>query len=119
MSPDFEAHLFFYKPYPGNPLADQLREAGYTLPSTLEEWARFDFVGTSSPWISTSIRRRVEAFGFYLRTGFSRGSWWWAPQRVIARLRCRFRRFEFPVEKVLAERLKATLGRADFIVSAE
>ena len=113
MSPDFEAHLFFYKPYPGNPLADQLGEAGYTLPSTLDEWARFDFVGTSSPWISTRIRRRVEAFGFYLRTGFSRGSWWWAPRRAIARLRCRFRRFEFPVEKVLAERLKATLGRAD------
>lgn len=113
MSPDFEAHLFFYKPYPGNPLADQLSRAGYALPSTLEEWARFDFVGTSSPWVSPGVRRRVEAFRFYLRTGFSRGSWWRAPQRAIARLRCRYRRFEWPVEKVLAERLAATPGRAD------
>ncbi len=103
ISPDFELHVFFYKPYPGNPLAAKLAESGYALPATLEEWARLDFVDGPTPWIEPKLRRKVDAFRFYQRTGFACGPWWRAPQRAIARLRCRRGRFELPIEKVLAE----------------
>ena len=106
MSPDFEIALFFYKPYPGNPLAAKLADSGYALPGTLEEWARFDFVDSRDPWIKPTLRREVDALRFYLRTGFARGPWWRSPQRAMARLRCRHNRFELPVEKAMTEWLR-------------
>ena len=33
----FELAVFYYKPYPGNPLADAHRAAGHPYPSTLAE----------------------------------------------------------------------------------
>lgn len=106
MDPAFEIAMFFYKPYPGNPLADRLAAMGHPLPETIDEWARFDFVNRSSPWISPALRREVERFRFYQRTGYARGPWWRVPERAIARLRCRMRRFELPVEKLLIERVR-------------
>ena len=106
MDPAFEIAMFFYKPYPGNPLADRLAAMGHPLPETIDEWARFDFVNRSSPWISSALRREVERFRFYQRTGYARGPWWRVPERAIARLRCRMRRFELPVEKLLIERVR-------------
>ncbi len=114
MSPDFEVHMFFYKPYPGSPLAAELAGSGCVLPRTLEEWSGFDFVDSPSPWVKPNLRREVEAFQFYLRTGFSRGPWWRIPQRALARQRCRYRRFELPLEKVLIEWLgKFSWRRSD------
>ena len=38
MSSDFELAIFYFKPYPGNPIADRLQAKGFELPSTLEAW---------------------------------------------------------------------------------
>ncbi len=54
MSDDFEAAIFFYKPYPGNELADRVAADRYPFPCTLEEWADFDYVGSAGPWVSKS-----------------------------------------------------------------
>ena len=102
--------MFFYTPYPGNPLAARLAESGFAPPQTLNAWARFDLGTRAGPWIHARLRRQVEAYRFYLRTGFSNGPWWRAPQRVIARLRCRHRRLELPIEQKLVDWIKAPLG---------
>ena len=48
MSPNFELGIFYFKPYPGNAIADQLLKEGYSFPNGLEEWAGFDYVGSAN-----------------------------------------------------------------------
>ena len=49
MSPGFETPIFYFKPYPGSSLTDDAVRDGYTLPCTLDEWARFDFSAPPAP----------------------------------------------------------------------
>jgi len=41
LSPNFEVSVFYYRPYPGNPITDQLERSGVPLPHTLDDWAAF------------------------------------------------------------------------------
>ena len=42
-SPRFETPLFYFKPYPGSRITEEMMQAGYEPPSTLDEWARVRF----------------------------------------------------------------------------
>lgn len=106
MSPDFEVTLFYYKPYPGNEIADMLLRRGYEFPRTLEEWATFDYVGSSGPWVSAEKRELVEGFKFYQRIAWGRPTALRAPLQAVARWRCRRDFYAVPVEKVLIEQLR-------------
>jgi radical SAM superfamily enzyme YgiQ (UPF0313 family) len=106
MSDDFEAAIFFYKPYPGNELADHVAAANYPFPCTLEEWADFDYVGSAGPWVSEEKYRRVERFKFYQKYAYGRHSHALArPLRVLSRWRLQRDFYSFPVEQKLVERL--------------
>lgn len=106
MSPGFTTPIFYFKPYPGSKITDEVVAQGYQLPRTLDEWADFDYVGGSSgPWVSEERFRLVERFKFYNKAAFRRSGWYLAPLQWLARQRMRFDFFEFPVEKILAERL--------------
>ncbi len=48
MSPDFELGIFYFKPYPGNAIADQLTQENFQFPRGLQEWSKFDYVGSSN-----------------------------------------------------------------------
>lgn len=104
MSSAFEVALFYYKPYPGNPLADALAEQNFEWPGDLEAWSDFDYVGTPSSWLDQRIKRRIERFKFYQRIGWSRSSWTRAPVQALARWRCMNEMYGVPVEKLLIER---------------
>lgn len=106
MHPSFEVSVFYYRPYPGNPITDQLERSGVQLPRTLEEWAAFEDQPSSSAWVNRQRRLRVERFRFYQRLGWSHPSLWRRPIQALARWRCRTDRYGFPVEKVLLERLR-------------
>jgi radical SAM superfamily enzyme YgiQ (UPF0313 family) len=106
LSPSFELAIFYYKPYPGNPLADMHRAAGHPFPSTLDEWARFDYVGSPSPWLDAGRRRLIERFKFYQRIGWSRPTAIRAPVQALARWRCRRDAYALPIEKTVIERLR-------------
>ena len=103
MSPDFETPIFYFRPYPGSPITDEAVAAGHVLPSTLEEWADFDFIGAAGPWVSPELFRRVERFKFYQRLGWSRRRPWLRPLQALARWRCDRERYALPVEKVVAD----------------
>lgn len=57
-----DVKLHFYAPYPGTPLFDEAVRAGFKNPSTLEEWARFDYYTIETPWIDSKWEQIVHNF---------------------------------------------------------
>ncbi|MBI4546094.1 MAG: B12-binding domain-containing radical SAM protein [Gemmatimonadetes bacterium] len=106
MSPAFEVAIFYYKPYPGNPIADKLLADGHAFPRMLEEWAEFDYVGSSGPWVSREKQARIERFKFYQRVAWSRPQLARLPLQAVARWRCKRDAYAFPVEKLVVEWLR-------------
>lgn len=107
MSPDFEVAIFFYRPYPGNEIADGLAAAQYQFPTTLEEWADFDYVGATGPWVSPDKFTRVERFKFYQKYAYGRHSHPLArPLQALARWRVERDFYHWPVEKSVVETLR-------------
>jgi len=106
MSPDFELGIFYFKPYPGNAIADELTKAGYRFPAGLEEWAEFDYVGSSNDWINARQYRQIEAFKFYQRIGWNRSNVLLSPVKKMAQWRCAANRYAFPFEKIIYEWIK-------------
>jgi radical SAM superfamily enzyme YgiQ (UPF0313 family) len=106
LSPDFEVAVFYYKPYPGNDIAEMLLRQGYQFPRTLEDWAAFDYVGSSSPWTTREQYELVERFKFYQRIAWSRPTALRAPLQALARWRCARDTYAFPIEKVIFERMR-------------
>ena len=78
---------------------------GYRLPSTLEEWAAFDFIATSNEWVSAEQERMIERFKFYNRFAWGPERWFKWPLQKISRWRCERDDYRLPVEKFLVERL--------------
>lgn len=107
MSPDFEVSVFFFRPYPGNPIADELLASGYKFPTTLEGWADFDYVGGHEAWVTPDQWRRIERFKFYQRHAFGRLRhplrW---PLSVVSRWRVNRGYYDFPLEKMIVEALR-------------
>jgi anaerobic magnesium-protoporphyrin IX monomethyl ester cyclase len=101
-NPEFETPIFYYRPYPGNPMADRSADEGYVFPRGLEQWADFDYVGGRGPWITPERWRRVERFKFYTRHAWKPGAWRW-PLRTASKWRCDRDWYGLPVEKVLVE----------------
>jgi radical SAM superfamily enzyme YgiQ (UPF0313 family) len=105
MHPRFETPIFYYRPYPGNPIANDARARGYRFPRGLQEWADFDYVGARGPWISSHRWQQVERFKFYSRHAWQPGVWRW-PLRTASRWRCEHDWYRVPVEKALVELLR-------------
>jgi hypothetical protein len=106
MSPRFELAIFYFKPYPGNLIADQLLRDGYRFPQGLEEWANFDYVGSRNEWISNTQMRQVESFRFYQRIGWNDTMPLLSPVRKLARWRCQNHYYHLPLERRLYEWLR-------------
>lgn len=107
MSPDFEAAIFYFRPYPGNPIAESLLRDGYRFPATLEAWADFDYIGGREEWVTRAQWQRIERFKFYQRYAFGRNRHMlrWPLQRV-SRWRVARHFYSFPIEKAIVERIR-------------
>ena len=101
-NPAFETPIFYYRPYPGNPLAELCAERGYVFPKGLEEWADFDYVGGRGPWITADQWKKVERFKFYARHAWKPGAWRW-PLRTASQWRCEHDWYGLPVEKLIVD----------------
>jgi radical SAM superfamily enzyme YgiQ (UPF0313 family) len=106
MSPNFETPVFFFKPYPGSRITAEVVKNGYRLPQTLEEWAEFDFIGSSGPWVTPEKHSLVERFKFYNRVAWGPEHWYRRPLQRVARWRCERDFYRAPVEKAVIERIK-------------
>ena len=104
MSPRFETPIFYYKPYPGSALADNVQDQ---VPRSLDEWANFDYVaGAAGQWVSPEVYERVERFKFYNSMAWGPETRARRPLQRIARWRARNDYYSFPVEKYLVEKLR-------------
>ena len=106
MSPIFDTPIFYFKPYPGSVITQQVVANGYTLPQTTKEWADFDYIGSSGPWVTKEKRKFFERFKFYLKIAYGKHHPILSPLRKIGQWRCDQENFSFPWEKYLAERIK-------------
>lgn len=105
MHPGFTTPIFFFKPYPGSKITEEVVAQGYQLPQTIAEWADFDYIGSSGPWVSDEKYKMVERFKFYNKLAGRQKQWFTAPLQQIAALRCDTHFFKWPVEKFLADTL--------------
>ncbi len=106
LSARFETPIFYYRPYPGTPIAEAARVAGHVFPETLDGWGDFDYVGARGPWITPEQYRRVERLKFYARHAWGPGGAWRLPLRALSRWRCARDQYAFPLEKLVLERLR-------------
>ena len=102
---DFETPIFYYRPYPGNQMAEESAAQGYVFPTGLEQWADFDYVAGRGPWISAEQWRTVERFKFYTRHAWKPGAWRW-PLRATSQWRCRHDFYAMPVEKMIVDLIR-------------
>jgi anaerobic magnesium-protoporphyrin IX monomethyl ester cyclase len=103
--PAFETPIFYYRPYPGNPMAEQAAAQGYVFPQGLEAWADFDYVAGRGPWISPEQWQTVERFKFYTRHAWKPGAWRW-PLRAASQWRCHHDWYAMPVEKMIVDLIR-------------
>jgi anaerobic magnesium-protoporphyrin IX monomethyl ester cyclase len=103
IGPDFQVALFYYRPYPGTPITDDLARRGHPLPRSLDEWAAIEETSAQSPWVNAEKRRLIDRFGFYQRIGWARPTPWRLPVQAIARWRCRRDVYAFPIEKMVVD----------------
>ncbi len=105
MSPKFETPVFYYKPYPGSTITAEVEKKGYKMPSSLEEWADFDYIGSSGPWVSDEKYDYIEKFKFYNRFSGGKERIVKKPLQRISRWRIKNNNFAFPIEKAVIETL--------------
>lgn len=103
LSPDFLTPIYYFKPYPGSELVAEAVERGFRLPSTLAEWATFDYVaGMPGPWVTPEKFELIERFKFYHELAWKRASRReWLVQR-LARYRCMRDFYRWPVEMLFS-----------------
>ncbi len=106
MSPGFETPVFYFKPYPGSPITDEVVAGGHELPDSLDDWAAFDFIGSSGPWVTPKLERYIERIKFYTRHAGGPETWRRRPLQILARWRCRRDFYAVPLEKILMDRLR-------------
>lgn len=104
MSPEFRVSIFYFKPYPGNEIADRLIADGYKMPSGIQQWSDFDYVVKGSPWIPDKKFREIENFKFYQRVAWSKTSFLKKPVQRIAQWRCENANYILPIEKKVYDR---------------
>lgn len=104
MHPKFETPIFYFKPYPGSAITDEVVAQGYKLPQTIHEWAEFDYIGSSGPWMNDAKYQFFEKFKFYMKLGFSAQNKLVYPLQWIAKKRLSKMHFAIPVEFWLYQR---------------
>ena len=102
---NFSTPIFYFKPYPGSKITEDVLKKGYVLPKSIEEWADFDYIGSSGPWVSQEKYTFFERFKFYLKLAYTKQSALYKPLQLLAKFRCKYKFFNIPVEKKIADLL--------------
>lgn len=101
MHPEFSTPIFYFKPYPGSTITDEVIKKGYVLPKSIHEWSDFDYIGSSGPWVSDEKYAFFEKFKFYLKLAYSKQKTIYKPLQIMAKWRCNKLFFGFSFEKKL------------------
>ncbi len=110
MSPDFETPIFYYNPYPGSSIVEELQGHSPLIPQTTQAWSKFGFESASGPWLSQEKLKKTEKFKFYLKVAYSKKSLW--PLNLLAGHRIEHDWYGFPIEKFIYNLLKPQTGNS-------
>jgi radical SAM superfamily enzyme YgiQ (UPF0313 family) len=107
--PNLQTSIYFYSPYPGTELVQDLQARGLRLPERLEDWEDFSIEGAWLPKNKPEFVRRIQNLNFYLRHGYSdpgqsRGR---KLLQGLSRFRCERDWYGFPIERYLARAWRA------------
>jgi len=108
MSSGFDTPVFYYKPYPGSAITDDVVKQGYELPNSTVDWADFDYIGSHGPWVSDEKYQDIENLKFYLKLAYKKLPIFARPVQAAARRRLRNERYGFGWEKVLLKKYYGT-----------
>jgi radical SAM superfamily enzyme YgiQ (UPF0313 family) len=103
MHPSFTTPIFYFKPYPGSKITQEVTKKGFELPATLSEWAKFDYIGSSGPWVDQKKYRLIENFKFYNKLAWRKNPAIFYLFQKIAQFRCEKEMYKFPIEKYMAD----------------
>lgn len=106
MSSTFETPIFYFKPYPGSKITEEVSANGYELPKSIMEWSAFDYIGSSGPWVSKEKYIFVERFKFYNKLSQKRKGIIERSLARVAKWRLSADLYSWPIEKTLFEKLK-------------
>jgi len=104
LHPSFTTPIFYFKPYPGSKITQDVVEQGYKLPTTLDEWAHFDYIGSAGPWVDEEKYKLIERFKFYNKVAWGKRSAIALPLTWMARMRLKMTFFDFPLEKTFYDK---------------
>lgn len=128
LSGNFEINIHFYAPLPGSPLYEEAKKLGYTPPSSLVEWSRYNYYTVQIPWLDKAVEKKVRLFGDLYSDFLYPPTWFLADVelRPIARmvyrllrrlveLRCKLHFYSAPIEKYWLKQIfgKDMLKRGD------
>jgi radical SAM superfamily enzyme YgiQ (UPF0313 family) len=104
-----ETSIYFYSPYPGTELVQDLQSRGLRLPEKLEDWENFNIEGAWLPRNRPGFVRRVRNLNFYLRHGYSLPAQSLARKTLqsLSRFRCDRDWYGIPIERYIAENWRA------------
>lgn len=105
MSPAFETPIFYFKPYPGSKITEDVVKKGYQLPNSTSAWGDFDYIGSKGPWVSPDKYRYFERFKFYIKAAYGKSPFYKLPFKWTAKLRCKLNVYKLPLEKRVFELL--------------
>jgi radical SAM superfamily enzyme YgiQ (UPF0313 family) len=102
-----ETSVYFYSPYPGTELVQELVSKGLKFPERLEAWETFNIEGAWLPRDNPRFVSRVRNLNFYLRHGYTDDATSMPRKllRGLSRFRCERDWYGLPVERYLAEAL--------------
>lgn len=101
MSTKFETPIFYFKPYPGSKITDDVVKNGYKLPNSTLEWGNFDYIGSKGPWVSKSKYSFFERYKFYIKAAYGKSKVVMLPFKWLSLIRCKLNFFKLPFEKWL------------------
>lgn len=103
MHEKFVTPIFYFKPYPGSKITNDVVKEGYHLPQSLDEWMHFDYVESSGPWVDKRKYQLIERFKFYNKVAGRNRSLASKPLQWLAKQRLKNFSFGFPIEKQIAD----------------
>jgi len=104
-SSKFDTPIFYFKPYPGSAITKDVVANGYRLPQSTDEWSKFDYIGSSGPWVSKEKETFFENLKFYLKLAYiGKEKKVYAPLRKLGQWRIQKDRFGFNIEKRVYDR---------------
>lgn len=107
LSENFDTPIFYFKPYPGSAITQEVVANGYQLPESTVEWGDFDYIGSSGPWVSKEKEAFFEKFKFYIKLGYGKKRGVLStPFRRMSRWRCKKDNYKLPLEKILIEKIR-------------